>query len=85
MSQGNPAKMLMAGFGGYNVPSLETRGVPLHLASYSEWILPTPFQAMKMFLYEELGVKKTTSSWQKVHPKQKNLPENKALLSGGAR
>lgn len=38
---------------------------------------------MKMFLYEELGVKKTTSSWQKVHPKQKNLPENKALLRGG--
>jgi len=42
-----------------------------------------PFQAMKMFLYEELGVKKTTSSWQKVHPKQENIPENKALLGGG--
>lgn len=73
---------------------LETKpaAVAPHLASYSEWILgipqlqiANPFPSNEDVFVRRIWCEKTTSSWQKVHPKQKNLPENKALLSGGAR
>ena len=79
----------MAGFGGYNVPSLETRrylstSLPI-LNESCQLQIANPFPSNEDVFARRIWCEKTTSSWQKVHPKQKNLPENKALLSGGAR
>lgn len=46
--------------------------------------IANPFPSNEDVFVRRIWCEKTTSSWQKVHPKQKNLPENKALLRGGS-